>query len=118
MNTITINGKTISVDGGSFDSVSVINGNVFVNGNKVNTDEFASAPVINIVVEGPVTSVSNQSGDVTVKGDAGSVKSTSGNVEVEGGVKGSVNTVSGDVRAGGSIGGSVNTVSGDIRSKR
>jgi DUF4097 and DUF4098 domain-containing protein YvlB len=116
MSTFIINGKTFVTEGNA-DSISVNNGQVFLNGRTFDMGEFASAPVINIVVEGSVNSVSTQSGDVTVKGDLGTAKTMSGNIEVDGAVKGDVSTMSGDVRVAGSIAGKVKTVSGDIRSK-
>lgn len=116
MSTFTINGKTFVMDD-RIGSINVDNGQVFVNGRTLDISEFSSAPVINIVVEGPVNSVSTQSGDVTVKGDLGTAKTMSGNVKVDGDVKGDASTMSGDVRVAGSIAGKVKTVSGDIRSK-
>lgn len=117
MSTFIINGKMFVTEGNA-DSISVNNGQVFVNGRTLNISEFASSPTINIVVEGPVTNVSTQSGNVTVNGNLGSAKTTSGDIDVDGNVKGDVATVSGDVKVSGSIAGKVQTVSGDIRSKR
>lgn len=116
MSTFTINGKRFIMDD-RIGSVNVVDGQVVINGREVEMREFASAPVINISIEGPVDSVSTQSGDVTVKGDLGAAKTMSGNVKVEGDVKGDASTMSGDVRVAGSISGKVKTVSGDIRSK-
>ena len=116
MSTFTINGKTFVTEGNT-DSINVSNGQVFLNGQNFDISGFASAPVINIVVEGPVNSVSTQSGNVTVKGDLGVAKTMSGNIEADGDIKGDVSTMSGDVRVAGSIAGKVKTVSGDIRSK-
>lgn len=116
MSTFTINGKRFIMDD-RIGSVNVVDGQVFINSREVEMREFASAPVINITVEGPVDSVSTQSGDVTVKGNVGSAKTMSGNVNVDGSINGDVSTMSGDVKVAGSIAGRVKTVSGDIRSK-
>jgi hypothetical protein len=116
MSTFTINGKTFVTEGNT-DSVNVFGGQVSIGGRSIDMSAFASAPVINITIEGPVTSVSTQSGNVTVNGDAGTVESKSGNIKVDGAVTGDVSTGSGNVRVVGSIAGKVKTVSGDIRSK-
>lgn len=116
MSTFIINGKTFVTEGNT-DSINVSNGQVFLNGQNFDISGFASAPVINIVVEGSVNSVSTQSGDVTVNGNVGTAKSMSGDVKVKGDVTGDASTVSGDVNVAGAISGRVNTVSGDIRSK-
>lgn len=105
---ITVNGQSYS---GS--NMTIINGQVFVDGVEV-TQTGALGSVINVVVNGGCDSVETTAGDITVNGVTNSVKTTSGDVEVRGDVGGSINSVSGDIEVGGSIKGSVKTVSGDI----
>jgi DUF4097 and DUF4098 domain-containing protein YvlB len=114
MGTFVINGRKFITDG-NIDSINIINGQVSIDGQMVEMGDFAFDQVINIVVEGPVNSLTTSSGDVTVNGDAKSVKSSSGDIKVKGDVKGDASTVSGDVSVNGSIVGKVKTVSGDIR---
>jgi hypothetical protein len=110
---IFINGKSVSVSG---QSITMVNGQVIVDGKPVNLDEYADdTKVFNIVVEGNVQSVSGGFADITVAGNAGSVNSQSGSVDVEGDVSGSVSTMSGSVRVKGDIGGNVSTMSGSIK---
>lgn len=110
MNTISINGVTITQSG----SVVVSNGKVFVNGKDVTPD----AKEVNIEISGNVEKLHvDACTKVSIKGDAGVVSTTSGDVEIGGNVSGSVQTVSGDVDCG-NIGGSVSTVSGDIKHRR
>lgn len=107
MNTITINGVTIT--GGR--NITVRDGKVTVDGVDVTPD----AKTITIAVTGNVDRVqADACSSILVTGDAGSVATQSGDVDVGGGVKGSVQTMSGDVSCG-PIGGSVSTMSGDIR---
>ncbi len=123
MNSITINGKTIVLSGGS--SVQILNGNVIVNGQNVtpegkdirieihgNVERLDVDACNQVTVSGSVQKLSTVSGDVKCGDVAGSVQTTSGDVRCKA-VRGSVTTVSGDVESS-SIGGSVNTVSGDI----
>lgn len=109
MNTIIINGKVISYNGGS---IIVNNGKVIVDGAAL---ELEDAPVFNITVTGDVEEISGEFSTVTVNGNAQQVKTMSGSVQVANDVNGSVSTMSGNVRAGGSIGGNVSTMSGNIR---
>ena len=107
-NTIVVNGVTYHGN-----SVSVVNGRVFVDGVEKKTGDGAMQVQLSIKIEGDVELLETAAGDVEVSGSVGNVKSTSGDVTC-GDVSGNVVTVSGDVKAG-SIGGSVTTVSGDIR---
>jgi len=130
MNKVTINGKTITTTGAG--SVSIINGEVFINGKKQDTGD---AKEINISIEGnveklkaqgcntvsvsgDVTSLSTSSGDVEVEGNVlAGIQCSSGDVEVEGDVSGSIKTSSGDVKCG-RVAGDVKTMSGNIRHKK
>lgn len=86
---IVINGATYSGQ-----NVTITDGDVFIDGKKVNSKD---AKVINITVHGDVGKIDTQSADVTVNGT----------------VKGDVETMSGDVTAG-KIEGDAETMSGDI----
>ena len=127
MNSVTINGKTITSKG----SVSIINGQVIIDGVKQDTGdakeinisiegnvETLNAPGCNTIsVSGDVTKLSTSSGDVEVGGNVLSgIQCSSGDVEVEGDVSGSIQTSSGDVKCG-RVAGDVTTMSGNIRHK-
>jgi len=129
MNKVTINGKTITTSG--VGSVSIINGEVFINGKKQDTGdakeinisiegnvEKLKAPGCNtITVSGDVTDLSTSSGDVEVAGNVlAGIQCSSGDVEVEGDVSGSIQTSSGNVKCG-DVEGDVNTISGNVRRK-
>ena len=110
MNTIIINGKRIVSQGRN---ISVINGQVIVDGKVVELDE---APVYNIVVEGNVEEISGEFASITVNGDARTVSTISGNAEVGNNVSGNVSSVSGNVNVQGSVAGRASSVSGNVRS--
>ncbi|MBR2709950.1 hypothetical protein IKE72_02635 [Candidatus Saccharibacteria bacterium] len=108
MNVISINGKRIDIPNGN--SVSIINGDVFVDGRRYTENE--SLKQVNIVIEGGCDSLQVDSCDrVEVKGDVRGVLKAGGAVIVHGNALnmvdagGSVNCgdVSGDVDAGGSV---------------
>lgn len=105
---VTINGKTFECNG----SLNIDgNGNVVINGNKVDTIE---SKIINVVVLGSVGSLQNTSGNVIIEGNVSEgIKTVSGDVRVNGKITGNVQTVSGDVKSE-SISGNVKTVSGNI----
>jgi hypothetical protein len=107
--TVSINGQTYSGN-----NVSIINGNVVIDGNK--QDQVLEGP-ISVVVNGNVDRVETTSGDVDVTGSTGTVSTMSGSVTCGGNISGDVSTMSGSVRCDGSIGGSVETMSGSIRSR-
>ena len=128
MSSIIINGVTF--DG---DSISIKNGNIVVDGNKVSVDSKKIDIVIqghveNVVVDscdslriiGNVLGVSTKSGDVNIVGNVIShvngndiIRTVSGDVTISGDMTGNVTSTSGDVKAR-SITGNVKTVSGDI----
>lgn len=110
MNTVTINGVTISHSG----SISVINGKVIVDGKDVTPN----AKEINISVDGPIEKLEvDACTKLSVVGNVGNVKTVSGGVDITGNVTGSVSCVSGRVDCG-NIGGSVSTVSGAVKHRR
>lgn len=113
MPNIVINGKSF----GSFSgrNISIINGDVVIDGQHMNLDEFANSPQINITVVGDVHNVSTDNADVTVEGNAGDIKTSNGDVEVGGAVvAGGVESKNGDIRIAGSVAGSVTTKNGNI----
>lgn len=112
MSRIVINGVTVAQGR----NVSIVNGQVIVDGKTVGMDgELAEAKVFNIVVEGDADRVDGSFAKIRVQGSAGTVKSMSGDITVEGDVNGSAETMSGDVKVKGNVQGHVKTVSGDIR---
>jgi len=108
---ITINGQRIV---GNAQNIEIKNGKVIIDGKEMDTNGFKEK-VLNIVVEGNVSSVKTESGDVTVNGTSGAIATASGDVTVRGNVSGSVSTMSGDVSVKGGVGANVSTMSGDIR---
>lgn len=107
MNTIKINGGSVSISGRS---VVIQNGRVVVDGKDVTGDD---AKIINIEIQGNVESVSaDVCNTISVTGSVGTVKTQSGDVRC-GDVADSVKTMSGDITCG-SIGGDASTMSGDI----
>ena len=127
MNSVTINGKTITSNG----SISIINGKVIIDGVEQDTGD---AKEINISIEGDVKTLnapgcntievsgnvdklSTSSGDVEVGGNVyQGIQCSSGDVEVEGDVAGDIQTSSGDVKCG-KVEGDVTTTSGSIKHK-
>lgn len=105
---VTIYGKTFECNG----SLSIDgNGNVEINGNKVDT---IIEKEISVHVIGCVENLKVTSGKVTIGGDVeGNISNVSGGVTVKGNVTGDVSTVSGSVKAE-KILGKVKTVSGNI----
>lgn len=102
---IQINGKVYQGN-----SISIKNGNIIIDGNKVETDE----KQISIIVNGNIESIDADSCErIEVTGNIGKISTVSGDVRISGDVNGSVKTISGDVRCG-NVSGSVDTVSGDI----
>lgn len=124
---ITINGKTYNGN-----SVSIVNGRVYIDGkeslpgeegkeiNIVVTGNIENLEVDacqKILVTGNVGKVKTVSGDVDVNGNiTGDVQTTSGDIECEK-IDGSIQTTSGDVSCG-NVGGSVKTLSGDIKHRK
>jgi len=89
--TITVNGQTFVGN-----NVSVVNGEVIVDGKKVAAPE---GKVINIAVQGDIESLKVDRGSVNVTGSVGSVAVTQGDVEC-GGVKGKVEIDQGNLECG------------------
>lgn len=117
MNVISVNGKRINIPNGR--SVSIINGNVFVDGRRYTENE--NLKQVNIVIEDGCESLQVDSCDqVEVKGDVRGVLKAGGAVVIHGNALNKVNAggsvhcgdVSGDVDAGGSV--TCGNVSGSV----
>lgn len=110
MNTLTINGQTISFSGGNIQNFNISNGKISINGKDFTMPD---EKVINISITGDVNQLQIDScHKAEVHGHVQSLRTVSGDV-VCGNVTNSVQTTSGDVECG-SVGGSVSTVSGDV----
>lgn len=106
MNTISINGVTISAGR----SINIRNGKITIDGVDVTPD----AKQITIEITSNVERLEADCCEkITVNGDAGPVSTQSGDVQVTGAVSGSVQTMSGSVVCG-SVGGGVSTMSGSV----
>lgn len=105
MNTVIINGKTITAGR----NITISGNRVLVDGKDVTPD----AKEIRIEVKGNIDSLSvDACNSINVIGSVGDISTQSGDVKC-GDVSGSVQTMSGDVNCG-AIRGSVKTMSGDI----
>jgi len=103
MSRVTINGK--SYDLPPHQSLSVINGDIYLDGVKFNSSETKDRKIVNIVFEQSVgdVNIDIQQGEVTVKGDAKNIDCT--NISVGGNVFGDIDgtnitikgSVSGDI---------------------
>lgn len=110
MNTVIVNGKTYTTNGGS---ISIIGNKVYCNGELLSDCDEFKEKVINVIVNGNVDGyVKTTSGNVKLQGSVGEIETTSGDVTIDGNV-GNVKTVSGNVRAK-KVLGNVKTVSGDV----
>ena len=112
----TINGKTFS---GSGQSVSIINGRVFVDGNEVDPEGEALSGVVEVrILEGTIRNLNSDSSITVEKGDVlGSVDARM-SVTVHGNVQGNVGagqsaTIRGDV--GGDVNAGQSVTCGDIK---
>lgn len=135
--TIEVNGKLYSLPV-SAKNVSIVNGNIYIDGKKfdgtknietvnihINTvGEFSGSVFGNVTIDslGIAKEISTSSGDVTINKVTGSpcaisISTSSGNVKVEGNAH-DIKTVSGDVEVSGEVLGSINSVSGDISHRK
>lgn len=113
---VFINGRRVG--GRNARDLTITNGVIFVDGQRIDDDEMGSDKTFNITVEGDLASLSLDHGTVAVTGSASNIKTASGDVDVRGDVTGSVATMSGDVDVKGSINGNVSTMSGDVTHRR
>lgn len=102
--TVTINGKTYKGT-----NVSVVNDEVIIDGNKVE-----SGTRINITIIGDAESVSLQTGDISIKGNVTTLKCQTGDINIEGNVLGNVSLQTGDISCK-QISGNASTHCGDMR---
>ena len=111
---VTINGRKISqvhTRQGNNVGIVIQNGEVFVNGEQVNTENDKQ---ISITIEGNVSKLDvDVCEQLQTAGSAGSISTASGDIHC-GSVEGSVRSMSGDVIVNGSVHGSVSTMSGDV----
>lgn len=116
MTIISNNGNTVAINGQTFkgNSVSIVNGQVLVNG--VKQGEKIQEHSISVSVTGDVDSVTTSSGDVTVQGKVSNVKTQSGNVDITGDTV-TATTMSGDIDIGGTCN-SASSMSGDIKHRK
>ena len=109
MRNFTINGAIYSGD-----NIVITNNKILVNGKDVTPD----SKEINISVVGNIEQLKvDACNKVSVEGSVTSISTQSGDVEVTGDISGGVQTMSGDVNCG-NVGGSISTMSGDIRYTR
>jgi hypothetical protein len=107
-NRIVINGKVVYA--GNATSVSVVNGEVMVNGKK---QDMPDVKEINIEIHRNITALAADAvGEVVVNGTVQDVKVSAGNVQC-GDVHGDVKAMSGNVTCG-NVGGNVSTMTGNI----
>ena len=116
MTIISNNGNTVTINGQTFkgNSVSIINGQVIVDG--VKQGEKIQEYNISVSVTGDVNSVTTSSGDVTVNGKVSSIKTQSGDVDVTGDAV-TATTMSGDIDIGGACQ-SASSMSGGIKHRK
>lgn len=121
---------TINNNGYVGESISIINGKVFVDGKDMTPD----SKEITITVEGDVNTLKvDYCKSLSIKGSVNNAMASSGNIDITGDVKESVSTSSGNIHCGnvgtsvrtssgsvmcGDVTGSVMTTSGDIKNKK
>lgn len=110
---IKINGVVISGDmtGGSYKSISTVNGKVYIDGKAVDTGDTKE---IKIEVTGNVNSIeADYAQEISVTGDVTTIRSGSGDVNVQSAVLGNIQSGSGDIECT-HVNGSVQTGSGNV----
>jgi len=104
---IKINGKTYKGN-----NVSIINGQVIIDGKKADTPE--DEKVINITIDGNIKTLDvDYCNKLEMTGDCESVTSKNGNIQVKGNVTGDVNNKNGNIVCR-NIGGNAETKNGDV----
>ena len=105
---VTVNGKRITVPGGG-GSISIVNGEVFVDGQRYTENE--ETKQVNIIIEGSCGSIQVDACDrVEVKGDVRGNLEVNGSVTIHGNARENVRS-GGSVRCG-NVGGSINAGGG------
>jgi DUF4097 and DUF4098 domain-containing protein YvlB len=108
--TVRINGRTYRGR-----NVSVINGEVYIDGKKAEDGDLTQEQVINVHIEGDVGSVETGQGDVTVTGAiTGDARTSQGSIKCGGDIGGDAKTSQGSIDCRGDIRGSAKTRMGSI----
>ena len=103
---IQINGETFS--GGN---VSIINGEIIIDGNKVNSSD---SKTINIVVQGNCGDIVSDNGNITIEQSAANVESKNGTINIKGSVGNNVENKNGNIKIQGDVQGNCTTKNGNI----
>jgi hypothetical protein len=112
---VKINGKVV-YSGNVTGNMSIVNGEVRINGQLVEGDK--DAKTINIEVTGDVGDLDVDYCQYLNVHSANEISTSSGDVSVGGSVSGNVTTSSGDVEVGGNVSGKVKTSSGDVTANK
>lgn len=123
MGFLKINGKQISGDnsisiigdGNKINGVSVINGQVIINGKKINLKDYSDDYIVNVEIEGDIYGDISTNGNVKVSGNCKNID-TNGNVEIGNNVEGNIDT-NGHIYCYGDINGDIDT-NGNVSLKR
>lgn len=94
-------------------NITIHNGRIIVDGVEYTNDN--RTIIEKIIVEGNVTNLTVDAGNVHVNGVAGDIEIDAGNIEVNGNVNGSVETDAGNITVSGSVTGSVHSDCGNVR---
>lgn len=98
MNTVVVNGKTITAPDGV--SISVINNKVYFNGELQENLNEIKEKNIEIIVKGNCNEVKADTANITIEGNVdGNVTSDTGNIKIRGDVKGNVSNDCGNISA-------------------
>lgn len=108
-NQMQINGVTIDVPSNA--SVSIVNGQLYVNGKKYDGEELQNKQVVHVTIQGDIKEI-DCAGSVTVNGNVNGSIECGGSVTVSGNVEGSIDcggschisgNHQGSIDAGGSV---------------
>lgn len=115
--TVSRNGRTIIVNGGCSQSISIINGQVKINGRTVDDLNQYDDKIINITIEGGCHDISvDVCEEIHVTGNSCGIQTHNGNVKVDGQCDGNIITHNGNVNCG-EVRGSVQSHNGNIHHK-
>lgn len=103
-----VNGMHISGN-----SINIHNGKITVDGAVYSNDKHTI--IEKIFIDGNVTNLTVDAGNVHVNGVAGDVEVDAGNIEVKGNVMGSVETGAGNITVTSSVAGNVHSDCGNVR---
>lgn len=94
-------------------NISIHNGKIIVDGVEYSNDKHTI--IEKIFIDGNVTKLTVDAGNVYVNGVAGDVEVDAGNIEVKGNVMGAVETYVGNITVSGNVAGDVSTDYGNVR---